>query len=76
MTVNNYGGRLGRIIKKHPKVPCKECDTYQVQITSYLKGDPQYRCRRCKHTFSLPFEDSGKDDVEAAIDKLMKNIKE
>lgn len=55
--MNNYGGRLGRIIEKYPKVQCKECGTFQVQITSYLSGNPEYRCRCCKHKFTLPFTD-------------------
>jgi len=54
----NYGGRLGRIISVYPKVQCNNCGTYQVQIVSYLEGDPEYRCRHCKFQFTLPFKDS------------------
>ena len=54
----NYAGRLGRIIKQYPKVQCHKCNTFQVQIVSYLEGDPKYKCRHCKHKFTLPFEDS------------------
>lgn len=53
-----YGGRLGRIIKAIPEPSCPECKTKQVQIISYLIGDPEYKCRHCRHVFSLPY--SGK----------------
>ena len=77
MSVNNYGGRLGRIIKKYPKVPCKDCGNYQVQITNYLEGDPQYRCRKCKHNFSLPFDDLPVEDfVMKSIEERLELIKE
>jgi transposase-like protein len=52
----NYGGRLGRILKVHPNVQCEKCGTYQVQIVSYLEGDPEYKCRHCKFKFSLPYK--------------------
>ena len=53
--VVDYGGRLGEIIKKYPKVQCYKCYTFQVQIKNYLQGDPEYKCRHCKHQFTLPF---------------------
>lgn len=53
----SYSGRLGEVIKMYPKVQCFECDTFQVQIISYLEGDPEYKCRHCKHKFSLPFKE-------------------
>lgn len=56
-----YGGRLGRIIKMYPKVQCKECGTFQVQLVSYLEGDPKYKCRRCKHKFTLPYVIDGEE---------------
>lgn len=52
-----YGGRLGLILSKYPVVQCAECGTKQVQLTHYLTGDPEYKCRHCKHTFTLPFKD-------------------
>lgn len=55
-----YGGRLGKILEAYPQVQCSNCKTFQVQITSYLQGDPEYKCRHCKHTFSLPFSDQPK----------------
>nr|OEF47892.1 hypothetical protein OAC_18470 [Vibrio cyclitrophicus 1F273] len=51
-----YGGRLGYIIGTYPKVHCPICQTPQVQLTHYLTGDPKYKCRHCKQTFSLPFK--------------------
>ena len=53
----NYAGRLGRIIEKYPKVQCEKCGTFQVQIINYLDGDAGYKCRHCKHEFTLPFKD-------------------
>lgn len=53
----NYGGRLGRIIKKIPSPKCEKCSSMQVQITSYLVGDPIYKCRKCKFVFSIPFSE-------------------
>ena len=46
-----YGGRLGAILIVIPKVICPCCETKQVQITQYLKGNPEYRCRHCKTSF-------------------------
>ena len=53
----NYGGRLGRILSMYPKVQCKDCGTFQVQIVSYSEGDPEYRCRHCRRRFTLPYEE-------------------
>lgn len=64
-----YGGRLGRILKVYPQVQCEDCQSMQVQIISYLSGDPQYKCRKCKHTFTLPFNDDGDEDTDE-LDKL------
>lgn len=51
----NYGGRLGVILKKYPKVTCPECKSPQVQIVNYLVGDSGWRCRKCKYKFELEF---------------------
>lgn len=53
-----YAGRLGRILKKYPQTNCEKCGTSQVQIINYLVGDPEYKCRKCKHKFTLPFSDT------------------
>ncbi|MFS1426499.1 hypothetical protein LMH73_004800 [Vibrio splendidus] len=58
-----YGGRLGRILKVYPQVQCKQCLTMQVQIISYLEGDPGYKCRKCKHKFTLPFTDKSEGEL-------------
>ncbi|AUR83562.1 hypothetical protein NVP1037O_02 [Vibrio phage 1.037.O._10N.261.52.F7] len=52
----NYGGRLGEIMKAFPQVSCPCCQTKQVQITSYLSGNPLYKCRKCKQVFELEFK--------------------
>lgn len=57
MSVITYGGRLGKIQKVYPRVQCEKCGTFQVQIINYLRGDPKYKCRHCKHVFTLPFSD-------------------
>ena len=54
----NYGGRLGAVLKVYPRVYCPVCQTPQVQIINYLKGDPQWKCRKCKQKFTLPFNDA------------------
>lgn len=54
-----YGGRLGLILEKYPSVHCPICQTPQVQIVSYLSGDPEWRCRHCKQRFTMPFKDEG-----------------
>ncbi len=53
----NYGGRLGQILKAYKNVHCPICKTAQVQIISYLEGDPEWKCRHCKQRFSMPFVD-------------------
>ena len=65
-----YGGRLGRIIKAIPQPMCFECGTTQVQIISYMRGDPEYKCRHCKHTFKLPFTDEENDDGSSNLSEL------
>lgn len=55
----NYGGRLGEILKKYPKVYCPVCLTSQVQIVNYLSGDAGYKCRHCRQNFTLPFKGKG-----------------
>jgi len=57
-----YGGRLGAILDKYNNLECPECSTKQVQIISYLSGDPEWKCRHCKHKWSLPFEGSDETD--------------
>lgn len=54
-----YGGRLGKIMAKYPtnSLCCSNCESQQLQIINYLSGDPKYRCRKCRYTFTLPFED-------------------
>lgn len=53
----NFGGRLGAILKKYPKVTCPECQSPQVQIVDYLVGDSGWECRKCKYMFGLEFSD-------------------
>lgn len=55
---NFYGGRLGRVIAAFPKQECPKCYSPQVQIISYLSGDPEWKCRKCKHIFTRVFEDN------------------
>lgn len=55
-----YGGRLGAILEKYPRVHCPICATPQVQIINYNKGDPKWKCRKCKQQFTMPFNDHGK----------------
>jgi len=59
--INHYGGRLGRIIDKYPKLKCHTCNSNQIQIVRYLSGDPEYKCRKCNHSFTLPFTDKDED---------------
>ena len=65
MSVNHYGGRLGRILEVYPRVSCPVCQSPQVQIVSYLSGDPSWKCRKggCRQTFSMPFKEEVKDGL-------------
>ncbi len=60
---NIYGGRLGKIIDKYPKVQCPICMTPQVQIINHLRGDVEWKCRHCKQRFTMPFNED-EDIVE------------
>ncbi|MGR5294781.1 hypothetical protein ACPV5U_08745 [Vibrio mediterranei] len=61
---SNYGGRLGYITSIYPKVHCPICQTPQVQITDYMSGDPEYKCRHCKQVFTLPFKEPEKVKID------------
>ncbi len=61
---SRYGGRLGQIIDRYPRVFCPICQTPQVQIVHHLHGDAGYKCRHCKQEFSLPFIQTDKEKAE------------
>ena len=54
-----YGGRLGAILDKYPEHSCEVCESKQIQIVCYLEGEPEYKCRKCNHRFTLSFNDEG-----------------
>ncbi len=72
-----YGGRLGRILAVYSNVHCPRCLTPQVQIISYLKGDPTWKCRHCKQVFSMPFKDpqplEERQDIPPEVASMVNN---
>lgn len=34
---------------------CPECASEQVQLASWFTDQLQYKCRKCKHKFEMPF---------------------